>query len=539
MEVHERLLRTDAAYLSNRMVSEANAVLAMVRRTARTGVCVIPVVVHVVHKTAAQNISDAQINSQIAVLNRDFRRTNTDIGNVPAAFQPLVADAQIEFVLATSDPDGNPTTGIVRVSTTANDFTDDDKVKSAATGGSDAWPADRYLNIWVCQLTPWLGYAQFPGGSAATDGVVVLHSAFGTSGTAAAPFDLGRTTTHEVGHWLNLRHIWGDAIGCIGNDLVADTPVQNGPNFGCPTFPSVTCNNGPNGDLFMNYMDYTDDACMVMFTAGQVARMDACLDGDRPGLCTAPHIEPTIKFIDDPQTLKFIDDPQTLKFKDDLQTLKFIDDPQTLKFSDDPQTFKFRDDPQTLKYIDDPQTLKFSDDPQTLKFSDDPQTLKFFDDPQTLKLRDDPQTLKFVDDPQTLKFSDDPQTVKFGDDGGTAPIVDLGKGPELDKPPALDPVKSPAADGPELPGGPPVVGPAPFILSTGHHSMAWTRSFPGAAATAQRQLEESLHFYQQALVEVAQAAQSGRLSSQDVEQANRLYSEYEALLQEYQRFGQG
>ena len=381
MEVHERLLRTDAAYVDNRMVSEANAVAAMFRRSARTGVCVIPVVVHVVHKTAAQNISDAQINSQIQVLNRDFRKTNTDIGTVPAAFQPLAADAQIEFALATTDPDGNPTNGIVRVATTANNFTDDDKVKSASTGGSDAWPADRYLNIWVCQLTPWLGYAQFPGGSAATDGVVVLHSAFGTSGTANAPFDLGRTTTHEVGHWLNLRHIWGNVIGCTGNDLVADTPVQSGPNFGCPTFPSVTCNNGPNGDMFMNYMDYTDDACMVMFSAGQVARMDACLDGDRPGLCTPV-----------------------------VGTLKLIDDPQTLKFFDDPQTLKFRDDPHTLKYIDDPQTLKFFDDPQTLKFFDDPQTLKFFDDPQTLKFKDDPHTLKFVDDPQTLKFGDDPQT---------------------------------------------------------------------------------------------------------------------------------
>jgi hypothetical protein len=521
MEVHERLLRTDAAYINNRMVSEANAMLASVRRTARTGVCVIPVVVHVVAKTAAQNISDAQVNSQIQVLNRDFRMTNTDIGAVPAAFQPLAADARIEFALATTDPDGNPTTGILRVSTTADDFTDDDRVKSASTGGSDAWPADRYLNIWVCQLTPWLGYAQFPGAPAATDGVVVLHSAFGTTGTAAAPFDLGRTTTHEVGHWLNLRHIWGDVIGCTGNDLVADTPVQSGPNFGCPSFPSVTCSNGPNGDLFMNYMDYTDDACMVMFTAGQVARMDACLDGDRPGICTSPPVVGTLTFIDEEPTLKFIDEPFTLKFRDDLQTLKFFDDPQTLKFTDDPQTLKFLDDQQTFKFRDDQGTLKVVDDPQTIKFSDDP------------------QTIKFSDDPQTLKVVDDPQTIKFSDDGGTSPVVDLVKEPQLDKPPALDPIKSPAADGPELPGGPPVVGPTPFILSTGHHSMAWTRSFPGAAQAARSQLEERLQGYQQALAEYAQAAQSGRLSEQDVEQANRLYAEFESLVQEYQKFGQG
>src|SRR5918996_465128 len=152
MDVHERLLRTDAAYVNNRMVSETNAVLGLLRRTARTGICAIPTVVHVVSKTAAQNISDAQIQSQIDVLNRDFRMTN----------------------------------GITRTTTTANSFTDDDKVKSASTGGADAWPTDRYLNIWVCQLTPWLGYAQFPGGPAATDGVVVLHTAFGTTGTAAA-----------------------------------------------------------------------------------------------------------------------------------------------------------------------------------------------------------------------------------------------------------------------------------------------------------------------------------------------------------------
>ena len=287
MEVHERLLRTDVAYVNNRIVSEANAVLGMVRRTARSGTCVIPVVVHVVSKTATQNISDAQIQSQIDVLNRDFRMTNTDVSTVPAAFQPLVADARIEFVLASTDPDGNPTNGIVRVTTTADDFTDDDKVKAAATGGSDAWPSDRYLNIWVCQLVPWLGYAQFPGGPAATDGVVVLHTAFGTTGTAAAPFNLGRTTTHEIGHWLNLRHIWGDIIGCSGNDLIADTPVQSGPNFGTPTFPSVTCSNGPNGDLFMNYMDYVDDVAMFMFTAGQAQRMRVCLDTDRPSFLEA------------------------------------------------------------------------------------------------------------------------------------------------------------------------------------------------------------------------------------------------------------
>jgi hypothetical protein len=140
--------------------------------------------------------------------------------------------------------------------------------------------------MWVCQLSSnLLGYAQFPGGPAQTDGVVILHSAFGTTGTAAAPFDRGRTATHEIGHWLNLFHIWGDdGTGCNGTDEVDDTPNQADENTGCPGFPSPSCANDPNGDMFMNYMDYTDDACMFMFTAGQVTRMQAALDGPRSSI---------------------------------------------------------------------------------------------------------------------------------------------------------------------------------------------------------------------------------------------------------------
>ncbi|MCW2683057.1 MAG: zinc metalloprotease, partial [Blastococcus sp.] len=250
------------------------------------GVAYIPVVVHVVHNTAAQNISDAQITSQIDVLNRDFRATNPDVSIVPPAFAPLIADSRVEFFLATTDPAGNPTTGITRTQTAVASFGGDDKVKRAATGGVDAWPADEYLNIWVCQLSGGLlGYAQFPGGPADTDGVVCTHSGFGLGGTATAPFHLGRTATHEVGHYLNLFHIWGDdGTGCGGTDEVADTPNQGGGNTGVPTFPHVSCGNGPNGDLFYDYMDYSDDAVLVMFTHGQAARMEACLDGVRRSL---------------------------------------------------------------------------------------------------------------------------------------------------------------------------------------------------------------------------------------------------------------
>ncbi|WP_289884786.1 M43 family zinc metalloprotease [Janthinobacterium sp. SUN118] len=290
MDVHRRLLSEDPAYARVRDDIENLAGLYEGDRSiaARAGVTQIPVVVHVVWNTAVQNISDAQIASQIDVLNRDYRRTNSDVGSTPAPFLPLTADARVEFALATRDPNGAATSGIERRQTTVTSFGADDAVKSQATGGMNAWPSDTYLNIWVCQLGGGLlGYAQFPGGPAATDGVVVLQSAFGTVGTAAPPFHLGRTATHEVGHWLNLNHIWGDdGTGCSGTDNVADTPNQGGPNTGQPSFPHVSCSNGPNGDMFMNYMDYVDDPAMFMFTTGQVARMQACLDGPRASIGT-------------------------------------------------------------------------------------------------------------------------------------------------------------------------------------------------------------------------------------------------------------
>lgn len=251
----------------------------------------IPVVVHVVYNIAEENISDAQIQSQITVLNQDFRKLNADVANTPGAFAGLAGDANIEFCLATVDPNGNPTNGILRVPTTATSFSTNNTVKSTSTGGSNAWNAGKYLNMWVCDISGGtLGYAQFPGGSASTDGVVIDYLYFGTIGTATAPFNKGRTATHEVGHWLNLRHIWGDdGTGCTGSDQVTDTPNAAGPNYGCPGFPFVTCSNGPNGDMFMNYMDYTDDACMYMFSNGQISRMQALFaaGGARASLLTS------------------------------------------------------------------------------------------------------------------------------------------------------------------------------------------------------------------------------------------------------------
>jgi len=232
-------------------------------------------VVNVVYKTDAQNVSDAQIKSQIAALNKDFRATNPDRSQTPAPWKGLVSDARLAFKLVK----------VTRTKTTKNGFTSDEGVKKASTGGIAPFSPSTHLNLWVCALTGGLlGYAQFPGGPAATDGVVINFQAFGTSGTAQTPFNKGRTATHEVGHYFNLRHIWGDTPDCSGSDMVADTPNCAGPNFDVPTFPSVSCNNGPNGDMFMNYMDYTDDAAMFMFTTQQALRMRTALETARSGL---------------------------------------------------------------------------------------------------------------------------------------------------------------------------------------------------------------------------------------------------------------
>jgi hypothetical protein len=283
MTVHRRLLDRDPNYLVRRERLENRTLARKRARTrGRAGTTLIPVVVHVVYRTLSENISAEQVASQIDVLNQDFTKRNPDVQSVPSVWQDAVGDARIVFKLADRDPDGAVTSGITRTSTHVVAFGDDDAMKSADSGGADAWPADRYLNIWVCHLEDLLGYAQFPGGPAHTDGVVIDYRTFGTSGTAEAPFNLGRTTTHEVGHWLNLFHIWGDdGMGCVGTDQVDDTPNQAGPNAGNPGFPHVTCDNGPNGDMFVNFMDYVDDRCMVMFTVGQVERMHAALDEAR------------------------------------------------------------------------------------------------------------------------------------------------------------------------------------------------------------------------------------------------------------------
>ena len=248
----------------------------------------IPVVVHVVWKTNNQNISDAQIQSQIDVLNEDYRRTNIDVINTPSVWQGIAADCEIQFCLAETDPNGNTTTGITRTETTVSQFSiwGGSSVEDASDGGVDAWPNDDYLNIWVCNLgSGLLGYASLPSNWISdNDGVVINFSNFGFSGNSNAPYHKGRTATHEVGHWLNLEHIWGDS-NC-GDDNVNDTPKHEQDNYGCPSFPkSSSCSGtGANGEMFMNYMDYTNDACMNLFTNGQKTRMLAAINQYRSNL---------------------------------------------------------------------------------------------------------------------------------------------------------------------------------------------------------------------------------------------------------------
>jgi hypothetical protein len=222
----------------------------------------IPVVVNVLYKTAAENISTAQIQSQIDVLNKDFNAANSDFNQVPSTFSGVKANVGISFVLD----------AVYRKSTTKTSWGTADAMKKTKRGGLDPTSPTTKLNLWVCTIGGGiLGYAQFPGGSSATDGVVVDSRYFGTTGTATAPFHKGRTATHEVGHWMNLRHIWGDTT--CGTDYVNDTPTHNTANYGIPSFPHYSTCSGNPIEMTMNYMDYTDDAGMYMFSNDQKSRM--------------------------------------------------------------------------------------------------------------------------------------------------------------------------------------------------------------------------------------------------------------------------
>jgi hypothetical protein len=248
------------------------------RDTLKDEVIIIPVVVHVLYNTSDQNISDAEVLSQITVLNNDYRRKNADTINTPMPFKKVAADTRIQFCLAKVDQQGKYTTGIIHKYTKQAKFFADDGMKFSSTGGDDAWDATKYLNIWVCNLSAedsaeqTLAYTVLPGSPLEKDGVVIKYNVFGTIGNLYAPYNKGRTTTHEVGHWLGLKHLWGDSE--CGDDGIADTPPQQKGNNGCPSFPHISsCSINSYGDMFMDFMDFTNDACMNMFTEGQKAEM--------------------------------------------------------------------------------------------------------------------------------------------------------------------------------------------------------------------------------------------------------------------------
>lgn len=272
-------------------------------RIASTAADTIPVVVHVVYKTAIENISTAQIMSQIDVLNEDFSRTNADSVNTPSVWQPIAGKMAYHFILARRDPFGNPTNGITRQLTNVNSFTTNDAVKFNAQGGTDSWDVNTYLNIWVCNLGGGLlGYGEFPTGvSSNTYGFVCQYLAFGRVGTLNPPYNLGRTTTHEISHCFDLYHIWGDDGGaCTGSDLVSDTPNQADATSGCYTFPHTdACSTTSPGIMFMNYMDYSDDNCLNMFTQGQTTRMVAAVTNFYSTIVNSIGIQPVILQVND------------------------------------------------------------------------------------------------------------------------------------------------------------------------------------------------------------------------------------------------
>jgi hypothetical protein len=292
---HDFLLKRDSDYDKKRNDYEKMIQQYILRnQSARTtaGTIVIPVVIHIVWNNAnpAGNISDAQAISQITVLNEDYGRTNADTTQTPAVWKSRAVNTHIQFCLAQRTPTGNPSNGIERKQNNAvTSWTTDDKVKFASSGGLDIWDPTKYLNIWVCDLgAGLLGYGEFPTGSTSpTYGVVILNSGFGNQGTVTSPYQLGRTTTHEFSHCFNLFHIWGDdGTACTGTDYCGDTPNQAGSTNNCPAFPHIDAcssttgtNAGDpvNGIMFMNYMDYSFDNCMNMFTANQSTRMNAVL----------------------------------------------------------------------------------------------------------------------------------------------------------------------------------------------------------------------------------------------------------------------
>lgn len=288
-----------------------------------TGVVKIPVVVHNLYHKPEEKITDAQVMSQIEALNTYFRKRNADTAGIPAYFRSLAADCEIEFQLAISDSRKRSTSGIIRKYTPITSWSADDKMKFSTEMGDDAWDSKSYLNIWVCNMDKYAGYAAMPGTAAAKDGIVVSYKSFGVNPSSV--YGMGKTAVHEVAHWLGLKHIWGDAY--CGDDGVDDTPKQASYTTGCPTTIRVTCGNAPYGDMYMNFMDITNDQCLKMFTNGQKDKMRSLFEpgGIRESLINSkgfdmPLLSEILLPTEDPKWLepKLYPNPATNEIKLDL-----------------------------------------------------------------------------------------------------------------------------------------------------------------------------------------------------------------------------
>jgi hypothetical protein len=284
---------------------------------SKTAVAVynIPIIFHVIHTgqnvgtsttVPSKNLNASFINAQIAQLNADYRKLNTDFSTyvTQSALVNISADVQINFCAAKVSPTGSVLAepGIDRVLASSKGFTGTTWAMNYIDGTikpATSWDPTKYYNVWVLEFggsdAGTLGYAQFPtvtststptigdlvgsGGNANTDGVALDWHYTGPNNDAT--YNKGRTLTHETGHWLGLYHIWGDDSDCSGTDEVADTPNQEGENYTCPTTNGAVvtdnCSGSAPGVNYQNYMDYSDDKCMVMFTAGQKARMQAVM----------------------------------------------------------------------------------------------------------------------------------------------------------------------------------------------------------------------------------------------------------------------
>ena len=290
-DILKEAIQTNPEFAKERLLLEEQTQQFIASGRVVDGTITIPVVFHVVHNGdpigSGENIAATYLHAQLQQLNDDFRRLNSDKGNTPSDFTSVASDVEIEFCLATVDPNGNATTGIVRHQMTRTSWSEAPIESSLKP--TTIWNRDHYLNFYIVRFggadSQTLGYAQFPGGPANTDAVVCGYQFVGSLAVpnpAGGAYGYGRTATHEVGHWLNLYHIWGDG-NCNVDDEVADTPNQNGENTtGSPcSYPGRnSCTSGPNDlpDMFQNYMDYSDDECMNLFTVGQRTRMRALFD---------------------------------------------------------------------------------------------------------------------------------------------------------------------------------------------------------------------------------------------------------------------